>query len=519
MFSKCVGSNKVVVGSIDQGTQSSKFIYYDDKVQKVYQAQHPHKQYYPKSGWIEHDAMEIWASVVMCINDVHNNGPQDVKCAAFGITNQRETIVAWDRKTGKPLHKAIVWCDLRTQSLVKELEEKHNGVYAFRDIVGLPINTYFSAVKVLWLLKNVPAVKEAHDKGNCQFGTMDCWVIYKLTGGPNKGVHVTDVTNASRTLLMDVNTCQWSDKMLSVFGIKKEALPQIKSSCEVYGTVTSPELPSKLQGTPIAGCIGDQQSACVGQGLFETGGTKVTLGTGAFLLQNTGTKPIVSNAGLLTTPCYQMGPKEPVVWALEGSIAIAGAGISWLKNNMGLFAKDAETEDVLRNTPDTGDVYFVPAFSGLYAPRWRDDARGCIVGLTLASEKKHVIRAMCEGICFQINEVLESMDKDLGQPHSKSQDIMKVDGGMTFNEPFVQLLSDITKKTIMRPANVEVTSLGAAIAAGLAVHVWPDVKAVQAVLLGPKGRNFAPIMKEGVRKQKLDRWNEAIERSLSWVTK
>eukprot|EP00916_Digyalum_oweni_P011247 GHVL01018756.1.p1 GENE.GHVL01018756.1~~GHVL01018756.1.p1 ORF type:complete len:454 (+),score=69.67 GHVL01018756.1:639-2000(+) len=450
-----------VVATIDQGTQSTKFTLFDSRASIIHSKQEAHEQFYPKPGWVEHNPADIWDATLRAINTVlAEMKGRNIKIKALGIANQRETALVWDKITGRPLHRAIVWSDTRTSGLVAELTEKYKDVNIFKKKVGLPIATYFSGLKFLWLIQNVPEVAAAAANGSAIFGTIDTWLIYKLTNG---GSIVTDITNASRTMMMNVNTIQWSSEMCRIFKVPVVCLANIRSSSEVYGECNYYSIPDSLRGVPISGCLGDQHAACLGQGMFEKGSVKCTFGTGAFVLQNTGNEPVCNNLGLLTTPCFQLGRTEPVVWALEGSIAVAGSAISWLKDNLKLIAHPSETSDVLMTTPNTGDVYFVPAFSGLFAPRWQSHARGLLIGLSQNTRKEEVIRAVLESVAFQLYEVLASME---GMPA-----VLRVDGGMTSNRDFIQLVADLCGVIIEKPPSPEVTSIGAAFAAGT-YHPW-----------------------------------------------
>eukprot|EP01067_Filipodium_phascolosomae_P006655 Filipodium_phascolosomae@DN493_c0_g1_i1.p1 len=497
-----------VIGAIDQGTQSTKFVLFDNKLGVVAEKQLPHQQYYPKSGWCEHDAMQIWDNTVKCIQDVMESVKgKNLVVDGIGVTNQRETTIAWDRNTGKPLFKAIVWLDTRTQSIVDDICAKHSGANSFRAKVGLPVNTYFSAAKIKWLFDNVPAVRDAAKAKRLCIGTIDSWLMFKLSGNT---AHVTDITNAQRTFLVDVKTCTWSQEMCDVFGVPMDALPQIKSCAEELCKCTAKELHSGIQKVAVTGCAGDQQAACIGQGLFANGQVKCTFGTGAFILRNTGTTPAHSAQGLLTTPCYQLGKDAPVTWALEGSIPIAGAGVSWLKDNMGMLTSAKETGEILRNTKDTGDVYMVPAFSGLFAPRWRGDARGTIAGLTQATTREHIVRALLEAIGFQMKEVFAAMAADA---NSETQ-LIKVDGGMCHNPEFMQLVCDLCGVDVAKPENVEVTVLGAAIAAGLGCGFFKNQEEVAALIT--TNQSYKPVMPAATATTKYNRWKMAVDRSLGW---
>ncbi|KAF8819398.1 putative Glycerol kinase [Cardiosporidium cionae] len=487
------------VGSIDQGTQSTRFTLYDNKLKKLFSASELHEQHYPQSGWCEHDPMEILNNTYTVINTVLVEAKathSDFKIVSIGITNQRETVVAWDKFTGKPLYNAIVWLDTRTSDIVQRHVDKYGSVDAFRPTVGLPINTYFSAFKIQWLLENVPEVSNAVKEERACIGTIDSWLIWNLTGGLEGGVFVTDITNASRTFLCSVHTQNWAPKLLSVFDIPLSCLPSIRSSSELYGN-----------------CVGDQQAACIAQAVFKPGDVKCTFGTGAFILMNTGTNPVLSTRGLLTTPCYQLGSDAPIIWALEGAIAIAGAGVSWMKDNLGLISSPQETEELITSVEDTDGVVCVPAFSGLFAPRWRTDARGAILGLTQHHGKAHIVRAMVEAVAFMLHEIVDAMREEL---HADTISMVKVDGGMANNNAFLQICANIINFGMARPKNTEVTSVGAAVAAGLSVKFWPHLKHVEE-LLRSESAIWVPSMDAEFRAKKLKLWEAGIERSLNWT--
>eukprot|EP00742_Colponemidia_sp_Colp-10_P008664 GILJ01009399.1.p1 GENE.GILJ01009399.1~~GILJ01009399.1.p1 ORF type:complete len:517 (-),score=70.91 GILJ01009399.1:176-1687(-) len=500
-----------LVGAIDQGTQSSRFMVFDNRGRVVASHQNEHTQIYEQPGYCEHDPIEILNSVELCISEVakklDTKGLAISDLKAIGITNQRETTVVWDKNTGKPLHNAIVWLDQRTMSTVDDLLATDSNKDRFRPICGLPLNTYFSAVKMKWLMDNVPQVKDGIHNGSAVFGTIDSWLIWNLTGGANGGVHVTDVTNASRTMLLNLHTGQWDTDMCNVFGVPKESLPTVRSSAEVYGTISN----GPLSNIAIAGCLGDQQAACVGQVCFEQGQAKNTYGTGCFMLMNTGTEVVQSTHGLLTTICYQLGKDQPITYAVEGSVAIAGAAVSWLKNQMGLINSAEELEPLAASVEDTGDLYFVPALTGLFAPRWRSDARGVMVGISQYTTKAHFARAVLESISLSTREVIDAIKKDAHLNLSS----LKADGGMSNNNLFLQIQSDILGCDVVRPHVVETTALGAAFAAGLAVGVWSSLDELKQT--AEVDRVFSPAMTEEQRVQKYSRWHQAVERSLNWV--
>jgi glycerol kinase len=467
--------------------------------------QKEHEQIYPKPGWVEHDPMEVWASTQAVIAGALAKAHVDAKdLAAVGVTNQRETTVVWDKNTGKPVYNAIVWQDTRTDLICNELA-KVGGQDRLRAKVGLPLATYFSGPKIKWILDNVPGAREKAEKGELYFGNMDCWVIWNVTGGVNGGVHVTDVSNASRTMLMNLETLDWDEEILKLMGIPRSMLPDIKASSEVYGTAVG-----ALAGIPVAGDLGDQQAALFGQTCFSAGEAKNTYGTGCFMLLNTGTKPVPSKNGLLTTLGYKIG-KEPAVYALEGSIAITGALVQWLRDNLGLIQKSSDIEPLANTVEDNGGIYFVPAFSGLFAPYWKNDARGVIVGMTRYVNKGHIARAALEATAYQTREVLEAMNKDSGVPLTA----LKVDGGMVFNDTLMQFQSDILGVPVIRPKVAETTALGAAYAAGLAVGFWAKVEDLRANWGVDK--TWEPKMDSAKRAKLFDGWLEAVKRTFGWI--
>ena len=425
--------------------------------------------YYPKEGWCEHDPEEIYEYTKSCIATVCKD-IDEALIKAVGITNQRETTLVWDRITGKPLYKAIVWLDTRTRETVQKCIQKSDSksVNHFKEKCGLPFSTYFSAVKLKWLLENVEAVKKARDEGRLMFGTVDTWLLYKFTGGKDGGVFYTDVTNASRTMLMDLKTLDWDQETCDFFEISKKSLPEIKSSSEVYGSFKGQGF---LNNVPIAGILGDQQAALVGQLCFKKGMLKNTYGTGCFMLCNTGTEIVHSTHGLLTTVGYKLGPNAPCFYALEGAIAVAGASVKWLRDNLGLISDAAQIGIESDKVKTSGGIYFVPAFSGLFAPHWRDDARGTIVGMTLATTKAHICRATLEAVSFQTKDIMDSMSMDM----KDEVKLLRVDGGMAKCEQLMQIQADIAGVDLHRPTMVETTALGAALSAGLAVKVWDSL--------------------------------------------
>ncbi|CAD7702475.1 unnamed protein product [Ostreobium quekettii] len=496
-----------LIGAIDQGTQSTRFCLYDANAVPVASAQLEFKQYYPHPGWCEHDPIEVWESIMVVVAQCMERAKEALgtfEVKALGITNQRETTLVWDRATGKPLHNAIVWLDTRTREIAQRLSTQLGDKGYFRAVTGLPISTYFSGVKLRWLYENVPEVKAAVEAGTCMFGTMDSWIIYKLTGGVNGGEHVTDVTNASRTLMMDLASKQWHVPYLEIFGAKPAMMPEIRSNSEIYGKVKE----GLLAGVPICGCLGDQQAAMLGQRCV-TGEAKNTYGTGCFMLLNTGNKIVPSSHGLLTTVAFQLGPEKAPQYALEGAIAIAGAVISWLRDQLGVLNTADESEAVARLVPDTSGVYFVPAFSGLLAPHWRDDARGIIVGLTTYSNRSHLVRAALEAICFQSREVLDAMRKDANLDAVKG---LKVDGGATKNNLLLQIQADLLGVPVLRPDNQETTALGAALAAGLAVKFWTEAQIFRSG--SAKRDEFSPQVSRADREARYAKWRKAVQRSL-----
>jgi glycerol kinase len=494
------------VGAIDQGTTSTRFAIFDADGQIVACAQKEHQQIYPRPGWVEHDADEIWTCTQTVIHDaLDHSGMRAQDIAAIGITNQRETTLAWDRKTGKPVAHAIVWQDTRVSDYVSQFTAR-GGQDRFRAKTGLPLSTYFSSLKIRWLLDNVDGLRSQAEAGEILFGNIDTYLVWNLTGGPDGGLHVTDVTNASRTQLMNLETLAWDPDLLSAFDVPAPMLPQIRSSSEVYGAIRL----GPLNGIPLAGILGDQQSALVGQTCFAAGEAKNTYGTGCFLLMNTGLRPVQSKCGLITTVAYKFG-KEPAAYALEGSIAITGALVQWLRDNLGLISSSSEIEHLARSVDDNGGVYFVPAFSGLYAPHWKHTARGIIAGLTRFSNKGHLARAVLEATAFQTREVVEAMVRDCGVP----LDVLRVDGGMVEDELLMQFQADILNRPVVRPKIKETTVLGAAYAAGLAVGFFgsaADLRAKWAV-----DRTWNPSLDEPERERLYGMWKKAVQRSFDWL--
>jgi len=493
------------VGAIDQGTTSTRFMIFDHAGKVVGIDQKEHEQIYPKPGWVEHNPIEIWdrtKDVIAGALAKANLTAGDL--AAVGVTNQRETTVVWDKNTGEPVYNAIVWQDTRTDVICNKLA-KEGGQNRFRRKVGLPLATYFSGPKIKWILDNVPGAKAKAKKGELLFGNIDTWVIWNLTGGVNGGVHVTDVSNASRTMLMNLNTLDWDPEILKIMGVPRAMLPKVVPSSAVYG-----EAVGSLKGVPVAGDLGDQQAALFGQTCFSPGEAKNTYGTGCFMLLNTGTKPVQSKNGLLTTLGYKIG-NQPAVYCLEGSIAITGALVQWLRDNLGMIAKSADVEDLAKTVEDNGGIYFVPAFSGLFAPYWKSDARGAIVGMTRYVTKGHLARAALEATAYQTREVLDAMNADSGVKLKA----LKVDGGMVFNDTLMQFQSDVLGVPVIRPVVAETTALGAAYAAGLAVGYWKAVEDLRANW--GKDKEWTPAMSGKQREALHKGWKKAVTRTFNWV--
>jgi glycerol kinase len=494
------------VGAIDQGTTSTRFIVFDRGGNMISSAQKEHKQIFPRPGWVEHDPMEIWQNTQEVAGAAlarASLGPGDL--AAVGITNQRETTILWDKRSGKPLHNALVWQDTRVDQLVAQYA-RNGGPNRFRAKTGLPLASYFSGLKLQWLLDTVPGARARAKSGELLFGNIDTWLLWNLTGGRDGGQHITDVTNASRTQLMNLATLDWDKALLEEFLIPREVLPRIVASSEVYGESKTPA----LLGTSIAGILGDQQAALVGQACFRPGEAKNTYGTGCFLLMNTGERPIASTAGLVTTVAYQVGT-EKACYALEGSIAVTGALVQWLRDNLAMIASSGEVEKLAREVEDNGGVFFVPAFSGLYAPHWNERARGTIVGLTRYVTRAHIARAVLEATAYQTREVLGAMAQD----SSISIPELRVDGGMVGNELLMQFQADILDVPVVRPKITETTALGAAYAAGLAVGYWrnrDDLVSNWAV-----DKRWKPQMADERRRALYNSWQRAVSRSLDWI--
>ncbi len=493
--------------AIDQGTTSSRAIVFDHDGNIVSSGQLEHEQIFPQAGWVEHNAVEIWNNTREVIGTAlskANLTRHDI--VGVGITNQRETAVVWDKNTGVPVYNAIVWQDTRTQAIVDELAAD-GGVERFKQKVGLPLATYFSGTKIKWILDNVDGAREKAEAGDLLFGNTDSWVTWNLTGGTDGGVHITDVTNASRTLFMDLETLAWDEEILAVFGVPKSMMPEIKSSSEVYGHVHGSQL---LRETPVAGILGDQQAATFGQAAFEKGGAKNTYGTGNFLIVNTGEEIVHSKNGLLTTVCYRLGDAKPV-YALEGSIAVTGSLIQWLRDNLGMIKSAPEVEQLAKTVEDNGGVYIVPAFSGLFAPYWRPDARGTIVGLTRFVNKGHMARAALEATAFQTREVLDAANADSGV----DMEDLRVDGGMVANDALMQFQADILGIPVIRPKVTETTALGAAYAAGLAVGFWKDTD--ELAKNWSEDKRWEPQMDSAERDRQMRLWKKAVTKSMDWV--
>jgi glycerol kinase len=494
------------VAAIDQGTTSTRVILFDADGQIKALERREHKQIHPHAGWVEHDAREVWQRTREAVDGaLEQAGARAADVAAIGIANQRETTVVWDRHSGEPVCNAIVWQDTRTATLVRELAGTH-GLDRLRERVGLPLSTYFSGPKLTWILDNVPGARERAEAGELAFGTIDTWLLWNLTGGPAGGVHATDVTNASRTMLMDLRTLDWHEPSLQLMGIPRALLPAIRSSSELYGHARG----TALDGVPVAGIVGDQQAALFGQTCFARGEAKSTYGTGSFLLVNTGEQVVRSDA-LLTSVAARVGD-APTSYVLEGSIAVTGAAVQWLRDQLGLIGAAAEVEELARSVPDNGGVYFVPAFSGLFAPRWRDDARGVIVGLTAYARGAHIARAALEATAWQTREVLDAANAVAGIALGE----LRVDGGMTANELLMQFQADALGVPVIRPRITETTALGAAFAAGLAVGFWPD-QAELRERWKPE-RRWKPQRDERWREREYAQWRKAVARSLDWAS-
>jgi len=493
------------VVAIDQGTTSTRCIVFDRNGRFVSVGQREHQQHFPRPGWVEHDATEIWRNVQRVVPQaLAKAGAEPDQVVAIGIANQRETTVVWDRRTGVPVARALVWQDTRTDHLVNELAAAP-GADRISDRCGLPLATYFAAPKIRWLLDHLPGLYERAERGDVLFGTMETWLLWNLTGGPKGGLHLTDVTNASRTMLMNLRTLDWDPLLCRTFGIPRAMLPRIRPSSEVYGTAV--EL---LPGVPIGAMLGDQQAALFGQTCFSPGEAKCTYGTGSFLLMNTGSDVTRSRHGLLTTVGYQLAG-QPAVFALEGSIAITGSLVQWLRDGLGLIQTAPEIETLARTVPDNGGCYIVPAFAGLYTPHWRSTARGVIVGLTSFVNRGHLARAVLEATGWQTREVVDAMNTDAAVPLTR----LKVDGGMTTDNLLMQFVADVLDVPVVRPMTAETVSLGAAYSAGLAVGLWPDIDSLRRLWL--RAAEWAPRWDPVVREREYSNWQRAVERSFDWV--
>lgn len=500
-------TEKKYVLAIDQGTTSSRAILFNHDGEIVAVDQKEHEQIFPRAGWVEHDANEIWDNIRFVVSGVLAKAQINRhEIASVGITNQRESAVVWDKNTGEPVYNVIVWQDTRTQKICDRLAGE-DGPDKYKDRVGLGLATYFAGPKVAWILENVAGARERAEAGDLLMGTMDTWTLWNLTGGVNGGVHATDVTNASRTMLMDIRTLQWRQDVCEIFGIPMSMLPEIKSSSEIYGYGRKNGL---LIDTPISGILGDQQAATFGQACFEKGMAKNTYGTGCFMLMNTGTEPVFSENGLLTTVAYKIGDQD-LVYALEGSIAIAGSLTQWMRDNLGLIDESKDIQALAQSVDDNGGVYFVPAFSGLFAPYWRSDARGAIVGLTRYVNKGHIARAVEESTAFQSAEVLDAMNADAGVPLKE----LKVDGGMTHDDLVMQFQADLCGVDVVRPKVIETTALGAAYAAGIAVGYWSGTEDI--VANWQEGKRWTPTMDAAERDRTYRLWKKAVTRTFDWV--
>ena len=492
--------------AIDQGTTSTRAIVFDAHGAIVAVAQREHEQILPRAGWVEHDPVEIWTNTQWVIASALSRGRLGAgDLAGIGVTNQRETAIVWEKRTGRPVHNALVWQDTRTQPRIDELAAE-GGADRFAEATGLPLATYFSASKVAWILDNVDGARAAAEAGELLFGTPDTWVVWNLTGGARGGIHVTDVTNASRTLLMDLRTLDWSDDLLAVWGIPRAMMPEIRSSSEVVGHSS---LPSVLDGVPIAGILGDQQAATFGQAAFDAGESKNTYGTGNFLLLNTGTDLVHSKNGLLTTVGYKIGDQD-AIYCLEGSIAITGALVQWLRDNLKLIKAAPEVEELAHSVEDNGGAYFVPAFSGLFAPYWKSNARGVVAGLTRYVNGGHIARAALEAVAYQSREVVEAMNSDSGV----ALESLKVDGGMVGNDLLMQFQADVLNVPVIRPKVPETTSLGAAYAAGLATGFWAEIEDLRENWVEDK--RWEPQMDETKREELYRYWKRAVTRTFDW---
>ncbi|XP_052752500.1 glycerol kinase [Galleria mellonella] len=502
-----------LVGSIDEGTSSARFIIFKANSSEVVTShQKELTQHFPQEGWVEQDPYDILEVVTTCIHKAVENlvelggKPEDI--IAVGVTNQRETTIVWDKDTGRPLHNAIVWLDMRTSSTIEKLLDtvpnKTRNKNYLKPLCGLPLSPYFSAVKLRWLSDNVNAVKNAMKNGTCLFGTVDTWIIWNLTGGANGGKHITDVTNASRTMLMNIENLEWDPLLLKFFEVPKSVLPAIKSSSEIYGYISD----GPLAGKPISGCLGDQQAALVGQMCLQKGQAKATYGTGCFVLYNTGDIRVNSSRGLLTTVAYQLGSKNPPYYALEGSVAIAGAALGWLRDNLGLLENAKDSQGLAETATENGSVVFVPAFSGLYAPYWRQDARGVICGITEDTNSNHIIKAALEAVCYQVRDILDAMNEDCGIPLQ----LLKVDGGMTSNNMVMQMQADLVGINVIKAGFTESTALGAALVAYWGVDSTTQVAPIPMM----NGTTYYPQISDDERDMRYKQWKMAVDRSLGW---
>ncbi|MBZ5725286.1 MAG: glycerol kinase GlpK [Acidobacteriia bacterium] len=494
------------IGAIDQGTTSTRFLIFDRSGRPAAGAQKEHGQIYPQPGWVEHDPEEIWRRTQeVVVEAMAQRALRSTDLAALGITNQRETTVLWNRRTGRPVAHALVWQDTRVADYIPALS-RDGGADRFREKTGLPLSTYFSSLKIRWLLDHVAGVREQAQAGEVLFGTIDTYLVWQLTGGTGGGLHITDCTNASRTQLMDLRTLDWDADLLRAFDIPRAILPEIRSSSEVYGEAVWPP----VKGVPIAGILGDQQAALAGQACFQAGEAKNTYGTGCFLLMNTGGEIVPSRYGLLTTVAFQTKGR-PASYALEGSVAITGALVQWIRDNFGLIGRSPEIESLARTVEDNGGIYFVPAFSGLYAPYWKHNARGVIAGLTRYTNKGHLARAVLEATAFQTREVVEAMERDAGVPVG----VLRVDGGMVENDLLMQFQADILDRVVVRPAVQETTALGAAYAAGLAVGFFRDLDELRS--RWAVDRTWKPAMDPRRRERMYGFWKKAVTRSFDWL--
>ncbi|OJX44654.1 MAG: glycerol kinase [Chloroflexi bacterium 44-23] len=494
------------IAAIDQGTTSTRCIIFNHEGKIICSEQQEHHQYFPQPGWVEHDANEIWHRTQNVLaKAIGKSGAQSRDIAAVGITNQRETTLVWDRYNGEPVHPAIVWQDTRTSQICNALAA-NGGQDRYRKTTGLPLATYFAGPKIQWILDSDATLRKRAESGDLLFGTMDSWLLWKLTGGVKGGLHMTDVTNASRTLCMNLATLDWDDNILADLNLPRLMLPSIQSSSQIYGEIKEGD----LRGVPIAGILGDQQAALFGQTCYSVGEAKNTYGTGCFMLLNTGSEIVLSRNGLLTTVAYKIGD-QPAIYALEGSIAIAGALVQWLRDNLGIITRSADIEPLARSVADNGGIFFVPAFSGLFAPYWRSDARAIIAGMTQYTNKGHIARAVLEATAFQVLEVLDAMNKDSGVDLRA----LKVDGGMVVNDLLMQFQADLLNVPVIRPSVSETTALGAAYAAGLAVGFWTEIEDLRANW--KEDKRWVSTMEEGKRRKLYAGWKKAVKSTFNWV--